>query len=145
MKKKLQHWLDMLTIWAIHRFNVQLPDLQREEHPKPGKIYYYYGRWLRIVPHDKPTAALVKDYLRTHPVHLLDISDDDLSRIGRLNEKVAIQNEIAARLCPTCIFSRLGLPCKKVYRMPSRLSDLCFTHKYQLIKGKKYDEEVSAQ
>ena len=145
MRKTIRQWCDMLVIWAIHRFRVKLPDLQRETIPQVGKIYYYYGRWVRIVPHTDDTRQWVKNFKETHDMHLLDIPDQSLAAIGRLNDKIAIQNELAAHLCPTCIFSRLGLPCKKVYRQTSRLTDLCFTHQYQLIKGRNHDEQIFTQ
>ena len=141
MKKKFQHLRDMLTIWAIKRFNIQLPDLQQEHTLDTRKVYYYYGRWLRLVPHDRETARWIEQFMSSQPVHLLDMDDIALQKVDRLKDKIQIQNTIAAHVCKDCILSRLGLPCRKFYRNESRTSDVCLTHRYQLIKGNKYDQE----
>lgn len=124
----------MITIWAIHHFNIPLPDLQDEDYPSAGKVYYYYGRWLRITPHDKETAQWIRQFLSNNNILLLDVPDDHLRVIGRLEEKIRLQNTIANRICPTCVLSQLGLPCRKFYLGNSRSTDLCLTHRFQLVK-----------
>lgn len=141
MKKKFQHLRDMLTIWAIKRFNIQLPDLQQEHTLDTHKVYYYYGRWFRLVPHTPHTMRWIEQFKASQPLHLLDIDDYHLQLSGRLGDKIKIQNTIAAHVCKDCVLARLGLPCRKFYRNSSRMSDVCLTHRYQLIKGKSYDQE----
>ena len=79
---------DRLTIWAILRLNVKLPDLQQTPSPRPGTIYYYYGRWLKLVRHHSES---------------------------RIVEKMATDARVEY-VCQGCALYRLGLPCKKVYQ-----------------------------
>ena len=99
---------EKLTIWAIHHFRLKLPDLIREERPRP----------------------------------LLDISDDALIRCGQIDQKIKLQNSLHDLICTGCPLNLIGLPCKKVYLSQSRKSDLCLTHRYVIIKGKEYGEEI---
>ena len=124
MKKKFQHLRDMLTIWAIKRFNIQLPDLQQEHTLDTHKVYYYYGRWFRLVPHTPHTMRWIEQFKASQPLHLLDLDDYHLQLSGRLGDKIKIQNTIAAHVCKDCVLARLGLPCRKFYRNSSRMSDV---------------------
>ena len=133
---------EKLTIWAIHHFRLKLPDLIREERPRPGKIYYYYGRWIKLVQHDAVTRRKVADFCDQQNMNLLDISDDALIRCGQIDQKIKLQNSLHDLICTGCPLNLIGLPCKKVYLSQSRKSDLCLTHRYVIIKGKEYGEEI---
>lgn len=135
MKKKLLFWRDMLIIWAIRRFNIPLPNLLHEKHPSTTKLYYYYGRWFRLVPHVSSTRLWIRQFRESPSAYLLDVPDDILASVDKFNEKCRLQNEISTHVCANCDLCRIGLPCKKYYATPSRLSDLCLTHHYKLIKG----------
>ncbi len=111
MFARLRKLKDRLTIWAILRLNVKLPDLQQTPAPKPGTIYYYYGRWVKLVKHNKVVN------------HDIDILNPD---------------SLAEHICTGCALHRLGLPCKKVDALTPK--DLCYTHYYKLIKGKANEE-----
>lgn len=140
--KKLSKIKDRLIIWAIHHFNVPLPDLLRTERPQPGKIYYYYGRWLKVIRHDEITRRHIIDFTDRQNMNLLDMSDEALQIAGMLNDKIKLQQELSSIVCSSCPLLRIGLPCKKVYIGQSRKKDLCLTHRYIIIKGKNHDEEI---
>ena len=142
IKEKITRLHDRITIWAIHHFNVQLPDLLRCQKPAAGRIYYYYGRWLKLIPHDPEMRRRIKEFRDSHDMYLLDIPDDTISQIGQLNRKVALQNELHDLVCLSCPLLRIGLPCRKFYTSPSRTDDLCLTHRYQILKGKSHAEEI---
>lgn len=142
IKEKIIRLHDRITIWAIHRFNVQLPDLLRTGQPVSGRIYYYYGRWLKLMPHTPEMQKRIREFRESHDMYLLDIPDDSISRIGQLNRKAELQQDISQLVCTSCPLMRIGLPCRKFYTSPSRTDDLCLTHHYQIIKGKNHAEEI---
>lgn len=111
MFAKFQRLKDRLTIWAILRLNVKLPDLQQTPKPRPGTIYYYYGRWVKLVRHHKDNGA---NYIAA-------MSDEEKNQF----------------ICTKCALHRLGLPCHK-YKGGTP-EDLCLTHCYELVKGKSYE------
>lgn len=129
MFKNLRLLRDRLTIWAIMRFNFELPDLQQAESLKPRRVYYYYGRWVR--PVSQPIE--VRDYVRIilDDAGVRDIIPDILGE------------SLATQVCPMCALHRLGLPCKKFHGGTVR--DLCFKYRYQLIKGKKNDSKIESE
>ncbi len=139
MIKKLQQLRDRLTIWAIYRFNIQLPDLLRTDNPRPGRIYYYYGRWLKLVPHSQETAARLRRFRKQHDMFILNVPDHLLQSVDRLNEKMIIQKELANIVCEDCAIRKLAIPCKKKHNT-SIDDDTCLTHTYKLIKGKNHEE-----
>lgn len=129
MFKKFKLLRDRLTIWAIMRFNFELPDLQQAESLKPRRVYYYYGRWVRPVA--QPIE--VKEYIHTA-----------LNEAGVCNLIPSTLGEmIASRMCAMCALHRLGLPCKKF--KGGTVNDLCIKYRYQLIKGKKNDSEIESE
>ena len=138
MKKKLQQLRDRLTIWAIYRFNIQLPDLLRTPNPRPGRIYYYYGRWFKLVPHSFDTKTFIRRFIDINEVYLLDVPDEHLAMAGRLNDKVRLQNELSSIVCSQCALHKLAIPCKKTHT--SFRDDQCVHYKYQLIKGINNEE-----
>lgn len=129
MIKKLRLLRDRLAIWAIQRFNFKLPDLQQTDYVKPGRVYYYYGRWVRLMP--QPTE--VKDYIR-NVFELEGVRDIIPDHIGEC---------VAEKMCTHCALHILGLPCKKHHGGTVR--DLCIKYRYQLVKGKKYDEKIESE
>ncbi len=112
MLAKLQKLKDRLTIWAILRLGIKLPDLQQTQKPIPGTIYYYFGRWVKLIRHHS------------------DINGKTFSELS--------PDELGSLICSDCALHRLGLPCKKVDGGTKK--DLCYTHYYKLIKGKTYEE-----
>ena len=143
MKKKLQRLIDSLNIWAVRHFRLDLPDLVREQSPKPGQLYYYYGRWLRLVRHDDATQKWLANYGRDHNLLLTAIPDNLLSGVDEINEKNQIFCDLAANICTHCALRILDLPCRKSRR--SYPNDQCLNHHYELIKGKNHDEEIQSQ
>lgn len=145
MKKRIKHLIDIITIWAINRFHIQLPDLLREQQPRPGRLYYYYGRWLRLQRHNAITRRRISDFCNQHNMHLLDMPDNALAQAGMLDEKIRLQNSLHDMICTSCPLLIIGLPCRKVYTDKSRKSDLCLQYHYKIIKGKNHAEEDITQ
>lgn len=116
MFAKFQRLKDRLTIWAILRLNVKLPDLQQTPKPRPGTIYYYYGRWVKLTRHHKDSVA----------PKVFEWTDDQKTDW----------------ICQKCALHQLGLPCHK-YKGGTP-EDLCLTHSYELVKGKSYDQEIQS-
>lgn len=129
MIKKFRLLRDRLSIWAILRFNFKLPDLQQAESVKPGRVYYYYGRWVRLVSQPTEVKGFINALFEDQGV--TDVVPDSLGEI------------IAEKVCPFCALHRLGLPCRKF--QGGTVRDLCFKYRYQLVKGKKYDEKIESE
>lgn len=125
MKKiflKLRTIGDRLLIWAILRLRIKLPDLQQTARPKPHRLYYYYGRWLRLVPHDRETSLWVRENINSH------------TAFG--NDRVA--EALRSHICSSCALFRIGLPCHKY--QGATTEDLCLRYHYHLVKGKEGEQ-----
>ncbi len=140
IKQYMQQIKDRLTIWAICRFKIPLPDLQQEQHPVAGRIYYYYGRWVKLVSKDKKTLQEIRsNTTNSNDNYLLNLSYDQANRIGKLNEKRELEEILSYYVCSGCALKELGLPCIKFFDHNDRTKDQCFTHHYKLIKDRQYD------
>lgn len=140
IKQYMQQIKDRLTIWAICRFKAPLPDLQQEQNPVAGRIYYYYGRWVKLVSKDSEALKLIKDLTTASTnMYLLNLSYDQAANIGKLEEKQKLEENLSTLVCKGCILKELGLPCVKHFDHNDRTKDLCFTHCYKLIKDRRYD------
>lgn len=140
IKQYMQQIRDRLTIWAICRFKIPLPDLQQEEHPVAGRIYYYYGRWVKLVNKDSETLKSIRYYTTASTdKYLLNLSYDQAANIGKLEEKRRLEDTLSVIVCDGCVLKELGLPCVKNFPNNDRTKDQCFTHHYKLIKDRNYD------
>lgn len=140
IKQYMQQIKDRLTIWAICRFKIPLPDLQQEQYPVAGRIYYYYGRWVKLVRKDSETLKLIRSFTSASTnMYLLNLSYDQAANIGKLEEKQKLEGNLSTLVCEGCALKELGLPCVKTYPHQDRTQDQCFTHHYKLIKDRQYD------
>lgn len=122
MSKFIRRLRDTITIWLICRFNIALPDLQQTDCPRFGPVYYYYGRWFRLVRHDRRTVNAILRRIKQR---------------GLINRETDEPVDYSDLACRGCHLRSLGIPCKKVN--PITPEDLCLRGNYRLIKGKRND------
>lgn len=129
MFKRIFLFRDRLVIWAILRFGFRVPSLQQALSVSSGDIFYYYGRWLRVVPQTPEVRRFISETLRAHQV------------VDRVPDHVGAM--LPVRMCQLCALHRLGLPCRKF--SGGTVHDACFSYRFMLIKGKQNDEEIESE
>ncbi len=141
LKSFLRSLNDRLSIWAICRFHVPLPDLQQTDDPVPGRIYYYYGRWVKFVKKDKAVRDRIQRLHKNYPDMdiLLNISYDQAVQISveTARNKTELETILPEIVCSDCALKQIGLPCKKLFINGNRDKDICFAYHYELIKNNK--------
>lgn len=157
MFTKLRNLRDRIVLWLTLKLHLDIPDLQQTARPKPGVIYYYIGRLVRLVANPRP-LRLRSDNLTVEELRILrECNQFDVKEVQRCQE---LRTHIYDEVCAQCILHKLSLPCHKVHNyrcvsdgspvvrrvtiitQPKQPQDLCMYYHYELIKGLPEDYET---